>query len=118
MEKHNIVFCYNNENFPILLGFGHGLKLKDTFLCESNIIKLNNTEKILNKKGIFNEKNIFIELKLNLNLDKFYEFKNGLIKIDKEEYNITKYAQFNSLQIENWCYDNIGVIQLETNIFD
>jgi hypothetical protein len=118
MQQHRIVFCYNNENFPILFGFGHGLKLKNTFSCESNLLKTDNNEKILNKEGIFNTKHIFIEIKLILNSDNFYEFKDGYIKIDNKKYTIKKYVVFSSLQIENYCFDNIGVLQLETNIFD
>ena len=112
MEKHPIVFCYDkNEYVPVLCGFGHGLKLKNLVICESESIK-HNSNKIINKKGSFNNEEFIIIINFKLNSDNYYVFENGTIKINKKEFNIKKYVQFSSLQIENWCYDNIGVLEL------
>jgi len=46
-----------------------------------------------------------------------YGFSRGVLYIDKKSYNIKFYGQYNSLQLGEWCYDNIGVVKLDSNIF-
>jgi hypothetical protein len=49
--------------------------------------------------------------------NEYYNFTRGVIYIDKKSYDIKNYTSYNSLQIEQWCYDNISVVKLDSNIF-
>jgi len=121
---HWLVFSYDcDEIIPTFLGYGHGLKNENLVKCTSKISCKTDTFFVVKKNMAF--KNKTIEMYLTYSLVDIkdekekpqYGFSRGVIYIDNKTYNIKFYGQYNSLQIGEWCYDNIGVVKLESNIF-
>jgi hypothetical protein len=121
---HWLVFSYDPEEImPTFLGFGHGLKSENLAKCTSKISCKTDTFFVVKKN--MDIKNKHIEMYLTYSLvaseeeggKEEYGFTRGILYIDKKSYNIKNYAAYNSLQIDKWCYDNIGVVKLESNIF-
>jgi hypothetical protein len=125
--EHRLVFSYDpDEIIPIFLGYGHGLKHENLVKCTSTISCKTDTFFVVKKTMEFKNKNIEIYLTFSLVSPKdgeereekpYYGFTRGVLYIDKKSYNIKFYGQYNSLQVGEWCYDNIGVVKLESNIF-
>jgi len=136
--SHWLVFSYDsNESIPIILGYGHELKPENVVKCTSKLSCKTDTFLVLKKTMDFkNKTNIEMYLTFSLRTPKegyenenededengdekgsYYDFSRGVIYIDKKSYNIKQYAQYTSLQIGEWCYDNIGVVKLNYNIF-
>jgi hypothetical protein len=109
---HPIVFCYDeNEYMPYLLGYGHNLKEKNLFICNSSILS-ESEDNLIIKKTITKE-DITMTIKL---LYKNNIFDSGTITYNNEEYEIKYINMYYSLQIELYCYDNIGVIKLDSEV--
>ena len=48
--RHRIVFSYEeDEHMPVLLGWSHGLKEKNLFMCRSSIVSENEDDLIVKK---------------------------------------------------------------------
>lgn len=128
---HWLVFSYDsNESIPIILGYGHELKPENIVKCTSKLSCKTDTFFVIKKTMTFKNNNIEIYLTFSLRTPKdgdgdgdenekrpYYDFSRGFIYIDKKSFNIKYYAQYNSLQIGECCYDNIGVVKLDYNIF-
>ena len=122
---HWLVFSYDPEEImPTFLGFGHGLKSENLVKCTSKLSCKTDTFFVVKKNMDIKNKHIEIYLTYSLVAseedkegNEQYSFRSGILYIDKKSYNIKNYAAYNSLQIEKWCYDNIGVVKLESNIF-
>jgi hypothetical protein len=124
---HWLIFSYDPEEImPIFLGFGHGLKSENLVKCNSKLYCKTDTFFVVKKN--MDIKNKHIEMYLTYSLkpseegeegeeNEQYGFTRGILYIDKQSYNIKNYAVYNSLQIEKWCYDNIGVVKLDSNVF-
>jgi hypothetical protein len=129
--KHPIVFYYTeNEHMPFLLGYGHNLKEKNLFICNSSIVSESEDDLIVKKTISKEDINMTITI-----LYKNNRFHNGSITVSSEskleipsdytssslnptynnnqEYKIMDINMYHSLQIESYCYDNIGVIKLD-----
>jgi hypothetical protein len=137
--EHRLVFSYDpDEIIPTFLGYGHGLKHENLAKCTSTISCKSDTFFVVKKLMEFKNKNIEMYLTFSLvnpkdeeekeekeekekeaNVERTpsYGFTRGVLYVDKKSYNIKFYGQYNSLQIGEWCYDNIGVVRLESNIF-
>jgi len=110
--RHRIVFSYEeDEHMPFLLGWSHGLKEKNLFICTSSIV-LENEDDLIVKKTI-NKENINISMTF---LYKNNRFHSGTIRYNNEDYEIKYINMYHSLQIGSYCYDNIGVIKLDYEI--
>ena len=110
--KHPIVFSYEeDEHMPFLLGWSHGLKEKNLFICTSSIVSENDDNLVIKK--IITKENMDIVITL---LYKNNIFHNGKISYNNEEYEIKYINMYYSLQIGSFCYDNIGVIKLDYEI--
>jgi len=127
-HDHWLVFSYDsNESIPIILGYGHELKPENLVKCTSKLSCNADTFFVLKKTVDFkNKTNIEMYLTFSLRVPKegdengdkkCYDFSRGVIYIDKKNYNIKYYSQYNSLQIGECCYDNIAVVKLDSNIF-
>jgi hypothetical protein len=126
---HWLVFSYcSNESIPIILSYGHELKPGNIVKCTSKLSCKTDTFFVIKKTMTFKNNNIEIYLTFSLRSPKdgdgdgdekrpYYDFRRGVIYIDKKSYNIKYYAQYNSLQVGECCYDNIGLVKLEHNIF-
>jgi hypothetical protein len=122
--EHWLVFSYDPEEIiPSFLGFGHGLKSENLVKCNSKLSCKTDTFYVSHKTMDF--KNKHIEMYITFSLvtpengeeDGYYNFTRGVVYIDKKSYDIKNYTSYNSLQIDKWCYDNIGVVKLDSNIF-
>jgi hypothetical protein len=127
---HWLVFSYDPEEIiPSFLGFGHGLKSENLVKCNSKLSCKTDTFYVSHKTMDFKNKHIEIYITFSLKPPEegeegeegeengYYYFTRGVIYIDKKSYDIKNYTSYNSLQIDKWCYDNIGVVKLESNIF-
>ena len=108
--QQNVVLTFDpDEYIPVICAVGHNLKEKNLYKCTSTLL-LNSTDyRIVHKKC---EKfDVFLTY-----------FKNNLIRgflyTDFGEFNVLMISTFASLQIENFCYDNIAVIKLTDNPFN
>jgi len=125
--EHWLVFSYDpDEIIPTFLGYGHGLKCDNLVKCTSKISCKTDTFFVVKKNMDIKNKHIEIYLTYSLVSSKEgeendenpqYGFSRGVLYIDKKSYNIKFYGQYNSLQLGEWCYDNIGVVKLDSNIF-
>jgi hypothetical protein len=117
-DTHRIIFSYqDNEHIPIVLGFSHGLKSKNLCLGKSNIVFRNKAYSIVQKVAMLNNK----EIKMLLTYSYFDDretFVRGFLYIDGKEHLIQFCAMYNSLQIEDACYDRIMIIKLNDDIFE
>ena len=122
--EHWLVFSYDPEEIiPTVLGFGHGLKSENIVKCKSKLSCKTDTFYVSHKTMDFKNKHIEMYITFSLVTPKegeeneYYNFTRGVVYIDKKSYNIKNYTSYNSLQIEQWCYDNISVVKLDSNIF-
>jgi hypothetical protein len=119
-KQTRVVFSFdNNEIMPSVLGWGHGLKEEN--ICWWETISCEKNENCIecNKRANFKDKivDIFFKIKYENPDDYFGKLDNGIVKLDGKECNILDYKCYRSLQIGQWCYDNISVIKLPYNIF-
>lgn len=121
-SKHRIVFSYgDDDHFPVMLGWGHNLKEKNMCFCDSSITEQND-ETIVVKKTM-NIHDTDIELLINYEFyfndagEKKSKYSSAKLMVDDKIYNIPLYGSYYSLQIEEYCYDNIDVVRLPCNIF-
>jgi hypothetical protein len=124
---HWLVFSYDPEEIiPSFLGFGHGLKSENLVKCNSKLSCKTDTFYVSHKTMDFKNKHIEMYITFSLKPSEegeegeengYYYFSRGVIYIDKKSYDIKNYTSYNSLQIDKWCYDNIGVVKLDSNIF-
>jgi len=118
---HSIVLSWDpEESVPPVTGCFHGLKSKNVFSCASKILFANENYTIAKKTGTL--KDIEIDVILTYYISKEYPHENKLVRgylyINKKEHNIKSAYMYSSLQIGEWCYDNIQIVQLTTNIFE
>ncbi len=107
--RHRIVFCYEkNEHMPYLLGWSHGLKEKNLYTCSSSIVSESEDDLIIKKT--ITEENVDIIMTFLYRNNRFH---TGTIIYNDKEYKIIDINMYYSLQIESYCYDNIGVIKLD-----
>ena len=113
LTKHKyIIFSYDDDIMPLLLGYSINLKSNNVYRCSSNKIFETETIKIFQMNTIHKHKNIDIFITYFDNT-----FLRGMVYCNGTEYNIVNYNNYASLQIENDCYDNISYIKLPCNIF-
>lgn len=126
--EHWLVFSYDPEEIiPSFLGFGHGLKSENLVKCNSKLSCKTDTFYVSHKTMDFKNKHIEMYITFSLVTSEegeeeeengYYYFTRGVIYIDKKSYDIKNYTSYNSLQIDNWCHDNISVVKLDSNIFE
>jgi len=116
MER-TVAFSYgDDEHMPVILGFGHNLKEENVCRCISTILQKDDRSMLVQKK--MTHKNKDIEILVNYSLaNDGQTFVEGKLTMEGKEYNIHKFATYSSLQIQNYCYDDIHVVRLPCNIF-
>jgi hypothetical protein len=107
-----VLFSYGDDEYlPVLLGFGHNLKEEN--LCEGELIELESAE---------TSKKYKIETQYrNKNTQIFLTYENTElidchIKLDDNKVHIKDYRVYCSLQIGDYCYDNIHAFRIPENI--
>ena len=90
------------------------------YKCDSEIILETDNFFILKKSNFtLNNNNIIIILFFEKKDNPYKEiFIRGYIYYKNKEYKINNYLRYVSLQIGEFCYDNIRVCYLDKNIFD
>jgi len=108
MSNLRIILCYDeNEYLPYFTSLGHNLKEKNLLsVCCEKIVNMDDF-KTLHCFGSHKKKDVNAILTYNNN-----QFIRGFFYIDNREYSVIDFRMYNSLQIENFCYDNLGAIQL------
>jgi hypothetical protein len=116
---HWLVLSYEKDEYmPILLGLTHNLKCKNIFNCKSKIESNDGYIMVVKKTGIIEGYEVNICIKYNL-FDENPAFVSGTLTTNNnKEFPINASWAYQSLQIENWCYDNIQVIRLDKNPFE
>jgi hypothetical protein len=118
---HSIVLSWDpEESVPPITGCFHGLKSKNLFSCVSTILFSNENYTIVKKTGTLNDVELNIILTYYTSREKPHEngFIRGYLYVNKKEHKIKSAYVYSSLQIGEWCYDNIQIVQLDTNIFE
>ena len=114
IKKKYIIFSYENDEYmPIIYVFTHNLKSENIARCSSNKIFETENIKIYQMNTIHKNKIIDIFITYFNNT-----FLRGMVYCNGTEYNIINYNNYESLQIDNLCYDNISFIKLSCNIFN
>lgn len=117
MSKRFLVFSYGeDEHVPIYTCFGSKLKTKNVCRSLSSVIEKNETVQVVEKKTLFNEKEIIVRVRYNIE-NGYYDFLDGTLIMNEREHPVLLCRSFYSLQIEEWCYDNIDVVRVSDNIF-
>jgi hypothetical protein len=75
------------------------------------------TRKEYTEKALYKNKTVDMFLTFSLK-NEHYILEKGVVKIDNKECNIIDCRSYYSLQIGQYCYDNISVVKLPYNIFD
>jgi hypothetical protein len=101
-----------DENLPTFVAFGHNLKQKNTYTADIDIILNMPNYYIIQRKFLYEEKEVSIFL---THCEK--EFVRGFLYYDNKEFAVLEHRTYSTLQIEDFCYDNISVIRLSENPF-
>jgi hypothetical protein len=118
---HSIVLSWDpEESVPPVTGCFHGLKSKNVFSCVSKILFANDDYTIVKKTGTLNnaELDIILTYYISKETPDKNKFVRGYLYVNKKENEIKSAYMYSSLQIGEWCYDNIQIVQLDTNIFE
>jgi len=115
--KHRIVFSYEEEeSLPILMSLPnhHKLKEKNTFIGETTKTVKNGKYFIVRTRIGYDETENQIHNKIDIFLTYTADegFLRGFVYNNGKEYPILDYKTYNSLQIEQFCYDKITAIRL------
>ena len=119
-QQRRIIFSFDkDEIMPTFLGWGHGLKEENMSFSEiiSCVKTEDGTRKEYTEKALYKNKTVHMFLTFALK-NEYYILEKGVVKVDDKECNIIDCRSYYSLQIGQYCYDNISAIKLPYNIFD
>lgn len=87
-------------------------KLQETiYKCESKLLFSSNNYRISYKKILTNTNET-----INLFITFENEFIRGFLYFNNKEYILNNYLLYSSIQINNWCYDNLAICSLSEHI--
>jgi len=115
--RHRIIFANKTDDIPVILGYSHSLNEKNLCTGVSTLLFENDNYSIVKKMATLNEKEIDVFLTYFYNGNK-ENFVRGFVYIDNKEYSIKFCAMYASLQIEQYCYDRIMLIQIDGAVFE
>ena len=108
-----VLFSYGSDEYlPVLLGYGHNLKEEN--LCKGELIELESDETNKKYKIETQCKNKNAEIFLTYTNEKLVDCH---VKLEDSKLPIRDYRRYWSLQIGEYCYDDVHVFRLENNIF-
>jgi hypothetical protein len=107
-----ILFSYGDDEYlPVIIGYGHNLKEEN--MCEGEFIKIENsaekTKYKINTHYKGKELNIFLTYSMK-------ELTDCHIILDDAKIPVKDYRVYRSLQIGNFCCDNVHVFRLNNSI--
>jgi len=92
--------------------FENNGKLQETvYKCESKLLFSSNNYRIV-YKNILTANNKSINLFITFDND----FVRGFLYFNNKEYILNNYCLYRSIQINNWCYDNLAICSLSEHI--
>ena len=113
MKQHRVIISFGEDEWlPVLVDIGHNLKHENTFLCESEMVMDNPDHYILHTVFMRNEKRCDIIITYS---DK--TLIRGFLYYNNKEFVVNDSRTYASLQVGEWCYDNITVVRLLENPF-
>lgn len=115
--RHRIIFANKTDDIPVILGYSHSLKEKNLCTGISTLLFENDNYSIVKKMATLNDKEIDVFLTYSFN-GSTENFVRGFVYIDDKEYSINFCAMYASLQIEQYCYDRIMLIQVDGSVFE
>ena len=107
-----VLFSYGeDEHLPILIGYGHNLKKDNLTIGEvMDLESGDNTQNcIIKTKYKKNDTNIYLSFANNM-------VSNMYMTINNKKNDIIDYKRYVSLQIGEYCYDNIHAFRIPENI--
>ena len=119
-QQRRIIFSFDkDEIMPTFLGWGHGLKEENMCFFEmiSCVKTQDGTRKEYTERALYKNKTVDMFLTFALK-NEYYILEKGVVKVDNKECNIVDCRSYYSLQIGQFCYDNITVIKLPYNVFE
>jgi hypothetical protein len=119
-QQRRIIFSFDkDEIMPTFLGWGHGLKEENMCFFEiiSSVKTQDGSRKEYIERALYKNKTVDVFLTFALK-NEYYILEKGVVKVDNKECNIIDCRSYYSLQIGQYCYDNITVIKLPYNIFE
>lgn len=112
-----IVFSYDeDEHIPVLLGWGHNLKHENMGNFTLSLA-IENENRTISRKGKLRDIEAEIKIFHRTDNNDKVSFDTGVLTMNEKQFPIKMYAIYNSLQIENYCYDYIAVVKLTENPF-
>lgn len=108
-----VVFSYgDDEHLPVLIGYGHNLK--EDNLCEGEFSKIEKDDLITKYKIHTYCKGKEINIFLTYSPTKLTDCH---IMLDDVKIPVKDYRLYWSLQIGQFCYDDVHVFRLNNSIF-
>jgi len=113
--RQRIILSYGEDEWlPVISQIGCNLKEKNLFFLEYINTVQNGDFKIVHSK-LYKDENDAKKMDTFVTYsDK--DFVRGVLYMDGKEYKIIRYNVYMSLQIENFCYDNITAIRLSEEV--
>jgi hypothetical protein len=118
LKKRPVILSFEkDEHIPILLGYSHNLKNKNLAFYDSSIVYRSDSHLIFKLEGAINNKKITIVYTLSY-LNGCEQFLRGFLYVNDKEYLISSVNAYCSLQIEEYCYDNITLVKIADETFE
>ena len=109
--EHNIIFVDNPD--WINLSYQELSKLSDEILlCNSTIIMDLPNHYIVHKKCSETQCELFLTM---MKTNDRWEFVRGYLYQDGKEIAIKEYTMYKSIQMGEWCFDNLGICVISIN---
>jgi hypothetical protein len=109
--KQKIVISFGEDEYlPLLVSVGHNLKPENTYTSIGNLIVNTKDYYVIHKRVTKGENVMDMILTHSEN-----GFIRGFLYYDNKEFAISDHRTYVSLQIGEFCYDNISVIRMSEN---
>jgi hypothetical protein len=103
----------NDEHLPVLLDIGHNLKEENLYDCESNMLMSSQDYFMIHRTFLYN--NMQVNMFLTHYKDRLI---HGFFYYNNKEFKVIDHRTYRTLQIGEFCYDNINIVRLSQNPFD
>lgn len=111
-KKIKLLFSFGEDEYlPTLLGYGHNLKMEN--LCEGKLLQLekNDVHSKYKIETLYKDKEVTIFLTYFA-----HDLTDCHLMLDNVKIPVKNYKSYQSLQIGNFCCDNVHVFRLHDSI--
>lgn len=113
MVKQRVVLSFDQDEYlPIFISLGHNLKDTNIYISDAAVLLNMPNYYIIQKKFTLNDRLVDMYLTHSENA-----FIRGFFYYNNKEFNVQDHKTYQSLQIEDFAYDNISVVRLLENPF-